>query len=90
MQAFARVLKELRPRLDHMRWWEAAIAALYLSFAVQEVGRGNGAAALAAAGISALFVLTPFRVFRWLPLLGQIGLVLLGVVLMVMFLNLGR
>lgn len=71
-----------------MRWWEVVITTLYISFAVQAVGRGNGVAALAAGGTSALFVLTPFTVFRRLPLRAQVGLVLLAVVLTVMFLNL--
>lgn len=90
MQAFAQVLAQLRRRPVRMRWWEMAVATLYLLFAAQEVKQGSSAAALAAAGISATFVLMPFAVFKTLSLRTQVGLVLLAVGLMVMSLNLSR
>jgi hypothetical protein len=83
------VLRRLWHHLARMRWWERAIAALYLAFAVQEVGQGNVPAALVAVAISALFLVTPFVIFKGLPLARQLGIVILGCGLMVMFLKLG-
>ncbi len=83
------LLRRLWNHLAYMRWWERVIAVLYLTFAIQEVGQGNAPAALVAVAISALFLLTPFAIFRGLPLMVQLGIVTLGCWLVVMFSRLG-
>lgn len=82
-------LRRLRQHFARMRWWERAIAALYLFFAAQEVGQGDAPAALVAVAISALFVMTPSVVFRNLPLVVQLGVVVFGCWLVAMFVRLG-
>jgi hypothetical protein len=58
------VLKRLGDHLARVRWWERAIAALYLAFTVQEVMQGDVLNALVAVAISALFLVTPVFVFK--------------------------
>ncbi len=82
-------LRRLRQHLARMRWWEQAIAALYLAFAVQEVGQHDAPAALVAVAISSLFLVTPFAVFKNLTLVVQVGIVMLGCWLVATFLRLG-
>lgn len=80
-----RLLRRLRQHLARTRWWERAIAALYLTFAVQEVMQGDLLKALAAVAISALFLVTPIFIFKSLPLVVQIGIVIFACWLVAMF-----
>lgn len=88
-QRLAQMLRRLQHHLARMRWWERAIAALYLAFAVQEVGQDDAPAALVAVAISSLFLVTPFAVFKNLTLVVQVGIVMLGCWLVATFLRLG-